>query len=64
MAEETRIYFIGTAGSGKTLACNSFQRYLKSLAKEVTVVNLDPGVIADRTLKYNYILVNEIFEGF
>jgi len=39
------VFFIGTAGSGKSLLCASFAEWLKVGKQEVAVVNMDPGVL-------------------
>jgi hypothetical protein len=37
------IYFIGTAGSGKSTMTNAFYLWLQRLEKDVATMNLDPG---------------------
>jgi hypothetical protein len=37
------IYFVGTAGSGKSTMVNSFYLWLQRLGKDAVTVNLDPG---------------------
>lgn len=40
---EIVIYFIGTAGSGKSTMTNAFYLWLQQLGKDVATLNLDPG---------------------
>jgi len=37
------LYFVGTAGSGKTRLANAFQLWMQSQGLKSTIVNLDPG---------------------
>ncbi len=37
------MYFVGTAGSGKTRLANAFQLWMQSQGLKSTIVNLDPG---------------------
>ena len=43
MKEEIFIYFIGTAGSGKSTLTASFQQWCKERSMDAIIVNLDPG---------------------
>jgi GTPase SAR1 family protein len=40
------VFIVGTAGSGKSLLTAAFAEWLKTAKQDVTIVNLDPGVIA------------------
>ncbi|HDH28353.1 MAG TPA: GTPase, partial [Euryarchaeota archaeon] len=42
--DQINIFFIGTAGSGKTALTQAFHEWLKERGLDVIVVNLDPGV--------------------
>ncbi len=60
------VFFIGTAGSGKSLLTASFGEFLKLQKQEVAMVNLDPGAV---TLPYtpdvdvrDYVDVVELME--
>ncbi len=44
MAEETRIYFIGTAGSGKSTLTQAYKHWAEERGLNAITVNLDPGV--------------------
>ena len=44
MAEETRIYFIGTAGSGKSTLTQAYKLWAEERGLNAVTVNLDPGV--------------------
>ncbi len=44
MAEETRIYFIGTAGSGKSTLTQAYKNWAEERGLNAITVNLDPGV--------------------
>lgn len=39
------LYFVGTAGSGKSTLTNSLARWLRDAKLSVGIVNLDPGVL-------------------
>ena len=43
MGEETCIYFVGTAGAGKSTLVAAYERWAKSQGITTTIVNLDPG---------------------
>ena len=43
MKEEIFVYFIGTAGSGKSTLSASFQNWFQLRGLDATIVNLDPG---------------------
>lgn len=43
MKEKIFIYFIGTAGSGKSTLTNSFKNWLELKSLDAITVNLDPG---------------------
>jgi GTPase SAR1 family protein len=43
------VFIIGTAGSGKSMLTSAFSEWLKMSKQDVSVVNLDPGVL---TLPY------------
>jgi len=43
MKEEIFVYFIGTAGSGKSTLCASTQHWFQDRSLDSIVVNLDPG---------------------
>lgn len=43
MTKGIRVYFIGTAGSGKSSLCGAFKTWLKSKGFDCFAVNLDPG---------------------
>ncbi len=43
MKEEIFLYFIGTAGSGKSTLTNTFKRWMELRSVDVVTVNLDPG---------------------
>jgi GTPase SAR1 family protein len=60
------VFIIGTAGSGKSRLTAAFNEWLKMAKQDVTLVNLDPGVL---TLPYtpdvdvrNYVDVTELME--
>ena len=62
------IFFIGTAGSGKSLLTASFDKWLKAGKQKSATVNLDPGVL---NLPYapdidirNYIDVDRIMQEY
>jgi GTPase SAR1 family protein len=42
--QQVNIFFVGTAGSGKTALTQAFHEWLKERGIDVVVVNLDPGV--------------------
>jgi GPN-loop GTPase len=44
MKQEVFLYFIGTAGSGKSTLCANFQKWLQFQRLDAIIVNLDPGV--------------------
>ncbi len=44
MAENIKIYLVGTAGSGKTTLTHSFQLWMEKQGYDAITVNLDPGV--------------------
>ena len=44
MPEETRIYFIGTAGSGKSTLTQAYKLWVEQRGLSAITVNLDPGV--------------------
>ncbi|MEE8167591.1 MAG: ATP/GTP-binding protein [Candidatus Hydrothermarchaeales archaeon] len=43
MDETTNIYFVGTAGSGKSTLTNAFQLWMQQQGYDAITVNLDPG---------------------
>ena len=43
MKEEIFVYFIGTAGSGKSTLTANFQKWFQLRGLSATIVNLDPG---------------------
>ena len=43
MKEEIYLYFIGTAGSGKSTLSSNFQKWCKMRGLDAIIVNLDPG---------------------
>lgn len=43
MKEQTVIYFIGTAGSGKSTLTNVYQQWCRLRGLDAIIVNLDPG---------------------
>ena len=43
MKEEIFVYFIGTAGSGKSTLTSNFQKWFKMRGLDAIIVNLDPG---------------------
>jgi GTPase SAR1 family protein len=43
MKEEIFVYFIGTAGSGKSTLTHNFQKWMEMSSLDVITVNLDPG---------------------
>lgn len=43
MKEEIFVYFIGTAGSGKSTLTNNFQQWINQRGLDAITVNLDPG---------------------
>ena len=43
MKEEIFVYFIGTAGSGKSTLTSNFQKWFKTRGLDAIIVNLDPG---------------------
>ena len=43
MKEEIFVYFIGTAGSGKSTLTNNFREWFKLRGLDAIIVNLDPG---------------------
>ncbi len=62
------VFIIGTAGSGKSLFTAAFSEWLKLSKQDVSVVNLDPGVV---TLPYmpdvdvrNYVNVERLMEEY
>ena len=62
------VFFIGTAGSGKSLLTASFNEWLKVGKQKAAIVNLDPGVL---NLPYapdidirNHIDINSIMEEY
>lgn len=62
------VFIIGTAGSGKSLLTATFSEWLEMSKQNVTVVNLDPGVL---TLPYspdvdvrNYVNVGDLMEKY
>ncbi len=38
-----RVYFVGTAGSGKSTLVNSFKEWMENMSYDAITVNLDPG---------------------
>ena len=62
------VFIIGTAGSGKSLLTAVFSEWLEMSKQDITVVNLDPGVL---TLPYspdvdvrNYVDVGDLMEKY
>ena len=43
MKEEIFVYFIGTAGSGKSTLTSNFQKWFKTRGLDAIILNLDPG---------------------
>lgn len=43
MGESLNVYFVGTAGSGKTTLTHSFQLWMQRQGYDAITVNLDPG---------------------
>jgi hypothetical protein len=43
MGEESCIYFVGTAGAGKSSLVAAYERWAKSQGITTTIVNMDPG---------------------
>ncbi len=43
MTENVNVFFVGTAGSGKTQLTHSFQLWMKQQGYDAITVNLDPG---------------------
>ena len=43
MKQETLVYFIGTAGSGKSTLTHCFQQWMNNQGLDAITVNLDPG---------------------
>ena len=43
MKEEIFVYFIGTAGSGKSTLTHNFQKWMEMRSLDAVTVNLDPG---------------------
>jgi len=68
MDEKIFIYFIGTAGSGKTTLTSSFKSWLELKSLNVITVNLDPGVenlsyVPDVDIR-DWISLKEIMESY
>ncbi|MCJ7718497.1 ATP/GTP-binding protein [Candidatus Bathyarchaeota archaeon] len=62
------IFMVGTAGAGKSLLTGAFSEWLKMAKQDVSVVNLDPGVLS---LPYspdvdvrNYVNVENLMEDY
>src|SRR4030042_4479682 len=62
------IFMGGTAGAGKSLLTGAFSEWLKMAKQDVSVVNLDPGVLS---LPYspdvdvrNYVNVENLMEDY
>ncbi len=62
------VFIVGTAGSGKSLLTAAFSEWLKMSKQDVSIVNLDPGVLA---LPYSpdvdirdYVNVGELMEKY
>jgi len=62
------VFIVGTAGSGKSLLTAAFSEWLKMSRQDVSIVNLDPGVLA---LPYSpdvdirdYVNVEELMEKY
>jgi len=68
MKEKIFVYFIGTAGSGKSTLTNSFKRWLELKSLDAITVNLDPGAenltyIPDVDIR-DWITLEEIMESY
>ncbi|MFE3846196.1 ATP/GTP-binding protein [Thermoplasmatota archaeon] len=68
MDEKIFIYFIGTAGSGKTTLTSSFKSWLELKSLNVITVNLDPGAenlsyVPDVDIR-DWISLKEIMESY
>lgn len=68
MAENFAIYFIGTAGSGKTSLTAAYKRWLDQQGLDSVLVNLDPGVVdlpyeADVDVR-EWIHIDEVMETY
>ena len=68
MKEEIFIYFIGTAGSGKSTLTYNFQKWMNLRELDVVTVNLDPGA---ENLPYeqdvdirDWILLEDVMESY
>jgi GTPase SAR1 family protein len=62
------VFIIGTAGAGKSLLTAAFSEWLTASKQDVSIVNLDPGVI---TLPYspdvdvrNYVNIDKLIEEY
>ncbi len=62
------VFMVGTAGAGKSLLTGAFSDWLKMAKQDVSVVNLDPGVL---NLPYspdvdvrNYVSVENLMEDY
>ncbi|UCH30938.1 MAG: ATP/GTP-binding protein [Candidatus Bathyarchaeota archaeon] len=60
------IFIVGTAGSGKSLLTSTFSEWLRMSKQDVTILNLDPGVM---TLPYtpdldvrDYVSISDLME--
>jgi GTPase SAR1 family protein len=65
---QVNLFFVGTAGSGKTALTQAFNEWLKERGIDVALVNLDPGV---QMLPYapdvdirDWVNVNEVMEKY
>jgi GTPase SAR1 family protein len=65
---QVNLFFVGTAGSGKTALTQAFNEWLKERGIDVALVNLDPGV---ELLPYapdvdvrDWVSVNEVMEKY
>ncbi len=68
MKEKIFIYFIGTAGSGKSTLTNSFKQWLEMKSLDSITINLDPGAenlpyLPDVDIR-DWISLNEIMESY
>ena len=68
MKEKIFIYFIGTAGSGKSTLTNSFKLWLEMKSLDSITVNLDPGVenlpyLPDVDIR-DWISLNEVMKNY
>jgi GPN-loop GTPase len=68
MKQQIYIYFIGTAGSGKSTITSSFKQWMTTQGLDAITVNLDPGVenlpyIPDVDIR-DWISIKEVMENY